>query len=138
MALGIVPGDPDLVTKAFADLKTELDKERAARIASQVEIDVLTRAVQDLKISVDRFAAQIPTLEDKIKHLKNKVVDGLNEVRARELCLERTTRANEDYKKQNARLTKKLESKSFGRIRNIPSFLNYFLSDPSLTRRVRC
>jgi hypothetical protein len=27
------------------------------------------------------------------------VVDGLNEVRARELCLERTTRANEDYKK---------------------------------------
>jgi chromosome segregation ATPase len=138
MALGIVPGDPDLVTKAFANLKTELDKERAARIASQVEIDVLTRAVQDLKIFVDRFAAQIPTLEDKIKHLKNKVVDGLNEVRARELCLERTTRANEDYKKQNARLTKKLESKSFDRIRNIPSFLNYFLSDPSLTRRVRC
>jgi chromosome segregation ATPase len=88
MALSIVPGDPDLVTKAFADLKTELDKERAARIASQVEIDVLTRAVQDLKISMDRFAAQIPTLEDKIKHLKNKVVDGLNEVRARELCLE--------------------------------------------------
>jgi chromosome segregation ATPase len=138
MALGIVPGDPDLATKSFADLKTELDKERAAQIAGQVKIDVLTRAVQDLKISVDRFAAQIPTLEDKIKHLKNKVVDGLNEVRARELCLERTTRANEDYKKQNARLTKKLESKSFGRIRNIPSFLNYFLSDPSLTRRVRC
>jgi hypothetical protein len=54
------------------------------------------------------------------------VVDGLNEVRARELYLERTTRANKDYKKQNARLTKKLESKSFGRIRNIVSFLNHF------------
>jgi hypothetical protein len=45
MALGIVPGDPDLATKAFADLKTELDKERVARIAIQVEIDVLTRVV---------------------------------------------------------------------------------------------
>jgi hypothetical protein len=28
------------------------------------------------------FAAQIPTLEDKVKYLKNKVVDGLAEVRA--------------------------------------------------------
>jgi hypothetical protein len=49
---------------------------------------MLTRAVKDLKISTD-----------KVKHLENKVVDGLNEVRARELCLERTTRANDDYKK---------------------------------------
>jgi hypothetical protein len=70
-----------------------------------------------MKISIDRFAAQIPTLEDKVKHLKNKVVHGLNEVRARELCLEHTTQANDDYKKQNAQLTNKMESKSFGRIR---------------------
>jgi hypothetical protein len=130
MALGVVPGDPDSATKAFVDLKTKLDKERDARIAGQVEIDVQTRVVQDLKISADRFAAQISTLEDKVKHLENKVVDGLNEVRAHELYLERTTRANEVYKKQNARLTKKLESKSFGRIRNIPSFLNYFFIWP--------
>jgi hypothetical protein len=47
---------------------------------------MLTQAVKDLKISADRFIAQIPTLEDKVKHLENKVVDGLNEVRARELC----------------------------------------------------
>jgi hypothetical protein len=60
---------------------------------------VLTREVKDLKISADRFVAQFPTLKDKVKHLKNKVVDGLNEVRAQELCLECTTRANEDYKK---------------------------------------
>jgi hypothetical protein len=63
---------------------------------------VLTRAIKDLKISTDRFAAPIPTLEDKVKHLKNKVMDELKEVRARELYLECTTRANEDYKKQNA------------------------------------
>jgi hypothetical protein len=31
MALGIVPGDLDLASKAFADLKAELDKEKAAR-----------------------------------------------------------------------------------------------------------
>jgi hypothetical protein len=36
---------------------------------------VLTRAVKDLKIYADRFAAQIPTLEDKVKHHENKVVD---------------------------------------------------------------
>jgi hypothetical protein len=54
-----------------------------------------------MKISADKFTAQIPALEDKVKYLKNKVVDGLNEVRAQELCLERTTQVNEDYKKQN-------------------------------------
>jgi hypothetical protein len=30
MALGVVPGDLDSTTKAFADLKTELEKEKAA------------------------------------------------------------------------------------------------------------
>jgi hypothetical protein len=36
------------------------------------------------------------------------VLDGLNELRAGELSLEQTTKANEDYKSQNAHLTKKL------------------------------
>jgi hypothetical protein len=138
MALGIVPGDLDLAIMAFADLKAKLDKEKAVRIAGQVEIDVLTRIVKDMKISTDRLTAQIPILEDKVKHLENKVVDGLNEVRAQELYLECTTRANEDYKIQNALLTKKLESESFSRIRNIPLFLNHFLSNPTLTHRVGC
>jgi hypothetical protein len=75
---------------------------------------VLTRAVKDLKISVDRFATQIPTLEDKVKHPEDKVEDGLEEIRTRELCLECTTWANDDYKKHNTRLTKKLEIVSFG------------------------
>jgi hypothetical protein len=117
MALDIVLGDPDSATKAFADLKNELDNEKAAQKAAQIEVDMLARAVKDLKISVDKFAAQIPILEDNVEYLENKVVYGLNEVRARELCLGRTTRGNEDNKKQNAQLTKKLESKSFGRIR---------------------
>jgi chromosome segregation ATPase len=117
MALGIVPGDPDSATKAFADLKTELDNEKTVQKAAQIKVDMLARAVKDLKISADKFTAQIPTLGDKVKYLENKVVDGLNEVKAWELFLERTTQANDDYKKQNNRLTKKLESKSLGHIR---------------------
>jgi hypothetical protein len=41
------------------------------------------------------------------------MVDGLNEVKARELCLERTTWANDDYQKHITQLAKKLESKFF-------------------------
>jgi hypothetical protein len=101
MALGIVPGNLDIATKTFADLKIELDKGKAARIPSQIEIDVLTWAVKDLKLSTDLFAAQISTLKFRMKHLEDKLVDGLNEVRAQELCLECTTWANDDYMKQN-------------------------------------
>jgi predicted nucleic acid-binding Zn-ribbon protein len=71
----------------------------------------LTRAIKDLKIFADKFTAQIPDLEEKVKHLENKVIVGLNEIRAKELYLERTTKANDDYQKQNAQLTKNLESK---------------------------
>jgi hypothetical protein len=60
---------------------------------------VLTQAVKNLKLSADRFTSKIPTLEDKVKHLENKVVDVLNEARDQELYLERTTQANDDYKK---------------------------------------
>jgi chromosome segregation ATPase len=80
MALGINPSTPDMTSKAFADLKANLDEENDARLAAQIEVNVLSRAVKDLKISANRFATQIPTLEDKVKHLENKVVDGLNEV----------------------------------------------------------
>jgi hypothetical protein len=82
MALGIVSSDPDSATKAFADLKIELDKEKATRKAAQIEVDTLARAVKILKILADMFVAQFPTLEDKVRYLQNKVVDGLNEIRA--------------------------------------------------------
>jgi hypothetical protein len=113
MALDIIPGAPDSAVKAFIDLKVDLVEEKAARLVAQIEVDMLTRVVKDLKISADRFATQIPTLEDKVKHLENKVVDGLNEIKGRELCFERTTRANGDYQKQHAQLPMKLERKSF-------------------------
>jgi hypothetical protein len=100
------------IAKAFTDLKVDLDEEKVAWLAAQIDVDVLSQAVRDLKISADRFASQIPTLKDKVKHLENKVVDGLNEVRAQELCLEHTIKANDDYPKQIAQLAKKLEIKS--------------------------
>jgi chromosome segregation ATPase len=111
MALGIVPGDLDSAAKAFADLKVELEKEKATREMAQAEVDTLTRAVNDLKILANKFAAQVPILAEKVKHLENKVIDVLNEAKAKELDLEHMTKANDDYKKQNAQLTKKLESK---------------------------
>jgi hypothetical protein len=80
LALGMILGAPDSATNAFANLKAELDKEKAARFEAQIEVDVLTRVVKDLTISVDRYATQIPTLKDKINHLEGKVVDGLKEV----------------------------------------------------------
>jgi hypothetical protein len=99
MALGIIPGAPNSETKAFADLKEDLDEEKATRIMAQIEVDILSWAARDLKISTHKFATQIPTLEDKVKHLENKVVDGLNKIQAWELCLECTTQVNDDYLK---------------------------------------
>jgi hypothetical protein len=126
-----------LATKAFTDLKADQDEEKATRLAGQIKIDVLTHAVKEMKISADRYTTQIPTLKYKVKHLEIKVVDGLNEVRTRELCLESTTRANDDYKKQISQLTKKLESMSFGRSYNTLSFLNHLLTDPASAHKVR-
>jgi hypothetical protein len=57
VALGIIPGDPDSAAIAFVDLKIELHKEKATRIAGQIEIDMVTQEVKDLKIYTDRFAA---------------------------------------------------------------------------------
>jgi hypothetical protein len=56
MALSVMPGASGSEEKAFTDMKAELDKEKVARVTTQVEADVLSQAVRDLKISVDRFA----------------------------------------------------------------------------------
>jgi chromosome segregation ATPase len=111
VALDVEPGDHDSTAKSLTALKTELAEEKAAQEKAQAEAETLARAVEGLKTLADRFTSQIPNLEDKIKHLDNKVLDGLIELCAKELNLERTTKPNEDYKSQNSRLTKKLDSK---------------------------
>jgi hypothetical protein len=88
MALRIVLGDPDSAAKAFTYLRTELAKEKAVRDKAQIEVETLTWVVEDLNILADRFTTQILAVEEKVKHLDNKVLDGLPELRARNLCLE--------------------------------------------------
>jgi hypothetical protein len=54
---------------------------------------------------------------------------GLNEIRAKELDLERTTMAKDDYKKKNSKLTKKLESKFLWSFFRKPFILFSVLTD---------
>jgi hypothetical protein len=67
---------------------------------------------------VDKFTAHVTKLEQK-------VLDGVTELRAKELSLERITKANEDYKSQNVRLTTKLESK---RVDPFATYVLYFFN----------
>jgi chromosome segregation ATPase len=122
LALGIKLGDYDSAARSLATLKTELAEEKVMREKAQVENDTLACAVDDLKKLVDWFVAQIPDLEEREKHLDNKVLDELTKFRAQQLNLERTTKANEDYKNKNAQLIRKLESKF--------SFLCHFILVP--------
>jgi phage-related tail protein len=85
-------------------LKSELADEKDAWKESKDEVHTLARACADLKKTTDKFTAQVPELEQK-------GLDELTELCVKELSLERTTKANEEYKSQNAQLTKKLESK---------------------------
>jgi hypothetical protein len=48
MVLSIIPGAPDSAGKAFTNLKAYLDEEKATRLATQIDVDVLTREVRDL------------------------------------------------------------------------------------------
>jgi hypothetical protein len=99
-------------TVFLAQKPKPLPIEKVVGVVTQVKADVLPRAVRDLKVYADKFSTQIPTLEDKVKHLEDKVVEGLKEVRARELYLECTTQANDNCQMEVTQLTKKLESKT--------------------------
>jgi chromosome segregation ATPase len=112
-SLDVEPGDQDSTAKSLASLKDELVAEKTTCEMAQVEAETLTRVVEELKKTANQFAAQVPSLEEKVKYLDNKIIDLLTELCTRELCLERTIKANDDYKSQNTRLTKKFESKNF-------------------------
>jgi chromosome segregation ATPase len=108
---------PNSATKSLAAQKFELAEEKATQQKAQTEAETLTQAVGELEKMADGFAVQIHVLEDKVKYLDNKVLNGVAEISAKELGLEQTTKTNEDYKNQNTRLTKKMES-------NLPSPLS--------------
>jgi chromosome segregation ATPase len=111
IALSVGHGNQDSAAKSFAARKNQLAEEKTAREKAQANVDTLAWAVEELKNTTDRFTAQVLTLEEKVKHLDNEVLDSLTKLRAKELSLEQTTKVNIDYKSQNARLMKKLESK---------------------------
>jgi cell division protein FtsB len=77
MTLGVEPCNQDLAAKSLAALMAELAEEKAAQEKGQAKNETLARAVEDLKKTTERFVAQIPVLEEKVKHLDNKVLDML-------------------------------------------------------------
>jgi chromosome segregation ATPase len=97
-ALGVKPRDP--TTKSLAALMTKLAEANDARDKAQAEAETLVLVVEDLKKSSNRFAARISALDEKVKHLDNKVLDMLNDACAKELSLRRVTKSNDDYKSQ--------------------------------------
>jgi predicted nucleic acid-binding Zn-ribbon protein len=93
--LSVEPGDKDSAARYLAFLKAELEEEKAVLEEAQAKVQTLTLAVGNLKKTTNKFAAQVPKLEEK-------VMVELNKLSTKELSLELTTKANEDYKSQNA------------------------------------
>jgi hypothetical protein len=58
---------------------------------------------------IDRLLAKTTSLEFQVQTLSSSLEDSAAEIHAKELSLERTTAAKDDYKKKNSRLRKKLE-----------------------------
>jgi septal ring factor EnvC (AmiA/AmiB activator) len=110
-ALVVDPDDQDSATKSITTLKNELAKEKLAQEKAQADADTLSRVVEELKKSVDQLAAQVPSLETQVKNLNDKIAELNIELWARELGLERTTVAKDEFQPQNTRLTEKLEGK---------------------------
>jgi hypothetical protein len=65
--------------------------EKAAQQQVQHKIETLGRAIGDLKKTADKFADQVPALEEKVLY-------ELKEFCTKELSFERTTKASENYR----------------------------------------
>jgi predicted RNase H-like nuclease (RuvC/YqgF family) len=63
VALGIEPGDHDSAAKSLAALKNELVEEKFTCEKSQTNVEALTRAVEELKRTIDQLTSWVPSLE---------------------------------------------------------------------------
>jgi hypothetical protein len=61
--LGIEPGDHDSAAKSLAALKNELVEEKFTHEKSQTNVEALTRAVEELKRTIDQLTSWVPSLE---------------------------------------------------------------------------
>jgi hypothetical protein len=66
MSLCVELGDKDSTARYLASLKSKLADDKASRKEAQVEVKALARAVGDLKKMVEKFASQVPELEEKV------------------------------------------------------------------------
>jgi septal ring factor EnvC (AmiA/AmiB activator) len=110
-ALDVKPGDQDSAAKSLSTLKNELAREQLTQEKAQTNTKTLTRAVKEMKKSVDQFAAQILSLETHVKNLNDKIADLKIALCTRELSLEWTNATKDDFQCQTIQLTKKLEGK---------------------------
>jgi hypothetical protein len=60
---------------------------------------------------IDQLLAKTTPLEFQVQTLSSSLEDSAAKVRAKELSLERTTAAKDDYKKKSSRFKRKLEGK---------------------------
>jgi outer membrane murein-binding lipoprotein Lpp len=65
--------------------------------------------VEELKKTVDQLSAYVPSQEAQVNTLNSNIEDLNTELRARELSLERTTAAKDDFQRKSTQLTKKLQ-----------------------------
>jgi septal ring factor EnvC (AmiA/AmiB activator) len=72
-----------LAAKSVAAMKAELAEEKVTRAKVQAKTETVARKVEDLKKMADRFATQISSLEEKVEHLDNKVIDVFTEATLR-------------------------------------------------------
>jgi cell division protein FtsB len=79
-AIRVKHGNQDSTTKSFAALKNVVPENKVAWEKSQADTETLTMAVEELKKTIDKLAARVPSLEDEVKHLDNKVLDSLTEL----------------------------------------------------------
>jgi hypothetical protein len=129
LVLGVIPSALGSEAQGLDDLKADMEEEKAARVVAQVEANILSWAVHDLKDSADRFTTQIPTLEDK-------VVEGL--------CLEHTTQAwSAPLRLMTTTKRKSPSSPKSWRVSPLTKFRTsiihgFLLIVPTSTCRIRC
>jgi septal ring factor EnvC (AmiA/AmiB activator) len=95
------PGDYDSAAKSLTTRKNELAKEKLAREKAQADAESLSRAVEEIKKIADQLVAHVPSLETQVKNLNDKIIDLNIDLQARELSLEQTTAAKDDFQRQN-------------------------------------